>query len=202
MAALTRGRYLAREELLNVGTPWFIVCYDDVRWNLCWRCETGGMSPDIPSLVSPLQVLFFQIFRCLSLWLDAILKNFCIRHWMGPRKCSSNRVPRLIRPALARNPLQILATLPVSIATVRPVTSLGHQGWRIVYWEGPKFFKLQYVQHIFPERAKNFAKIFCFPLVTGLVTVERSFSTLRHLKVCKQPWKVIFLLTWLLYQCI
>jgi len=41
------------------------------------------------------------------------------------------------------------------LGSSRPVTSLGHQGWRRVFWEGPKFFKLDpivfnYAQHIFP----------------------------------------------------
>ena len=47
--------------------------------------------------------------------------------------------------------------------TSRPVTSLGHQGWRGgVFWKGPIFFKLcpivfNYAQHIFPGGgAKNF----------------------------------------------
>jgi len=43
----------------------------------------------------------------------------------------------------------------------RPVTSLGPQVGRRVFWEGPKFFKLcpiflNYVQHIFPRGAKKF----------------------------------------------
>ena len=43
----------------------------------------------------------------------------------------------------------------------RPVTSLGHQEGRRVFWEGPKFFELcpiflNYVQHNFLGRAKNF----------------------------------------------
>ena len=51
----------------------------------------------------------------------------------------------------------------------RPVTSLGHQMGRRVFWEKPNFFKLcpvvsDYVQHIFPRGAKNFPP----PLVTGL----------------------------------
>jgi len=54
----------------------------------------------------------------------------------------------------------------------RPVTSLGHQGWRRVFWEGPKFFKLcpivcNCAQQNFPWRAKSFAGR--FPLVTGLI---------------------------------
>ena len=40
-------------------------------------------------------------------------------------------------------------------AKTRPVISLRHQGWRRVFWEGPKFFKLcpivfNYAQQIFP----------------------------------------------------
>jgi len=43
----------------------------------------------------------------------------------------------------------------------RPVTSLGHQVWRKVFWEGPKFFKLcpivfNYAQKIFPGVRKGF----------------------------------------------
>jgi len=42
----------------------------------------------------------------------------------------------------------------------RPVTSLGHEAGRRLFWEGPKFFKLcptvlNYVQHIFPGGAKK-----------------------------------------------
>jgi len=45
---------------------------------------------------------------------------------------------------------------------IRPVISLGHQVGRRVFWEWPKFCKLRpivlnYVQHIFPGREKNFA---------------------------------------------
>ena len=45
--------------------------------------------------------------------------------------------------------------------TNRPVTSLGHQWGRRVFWEWHNFFKLcpvlsNYVQHIFPGRAKIF----------------------------------------------
>jgi len=29
-----------------------------------------------------------------------LLKNFCTRHWVGPRKSASNRAPHLLRPAL------------------------------------------------------------------------------------------------------
>jgi len=43
---------------------------------------------------------------------------------------------------------------------IRPVTSLGHQVGRRVFWKGPTFFKLclifsNYVQHIFPGGAKK-----------------------------------------------
>jgi len=82
MATLPCGRYLAREEVLNVVTLGFIGCYGDGRWGLCWRCET------------------------------------------------------------------------------RPVTNLGHQEGRRVFWEGPQFFELcpifsNCIQHIFPGVAKN-----------------------------------------------
>ena len=69
----------------------------------------------------------------------------------------------------------------------RPVSSLGHQGWQRVFWEGPKFFKpypivLTYAQHmhIFPRGAKNFAwgkRPLCAPLVTVLV---HRFFTVKH----------------------
>jgi len=29
------------------------------------------------------------------------IKNFCMRHWVGPRKSASNRAPHLLRPALS-----------------------------------------------------------------------------------------------------
>ena len=50
------------------------------------------------------------------------------------------------------------------LGSSRPVTSLGHQGWRRVLWEGPKFFKLDpivfnYAQHIFPGGG---GEKFCF----------------------------------------
>ena len=54
----------------------------------------------------------------------------------------------------------------------RPVTSLGHQGWRRVFWEGPELFKLcrivlNYPQRIFPGGRKIFQGRFA-PLVAGL----------------------------------
>jgi len=59
----------------------------------------------------------------------------------------------------------------------RPVTSLGHQEGRRVFWEGPKFFELcpvilNDVQYVFPREAKIFlggASPPCSPLVTGLM---------------------------------
>jgi len=59
----------------------------------------------------------------------------------------------------------------------RPVTSsLGRQGGRRVFWEGPKFLKpspivLNYVQHNFPGGVKKCSGGFrpaCSPLVAGL----------------------------------
>jgi len=47
--------------------------------------------------------------------------------------------------------------------TDRPVTSLGHQGGRRVFWEGDKFFKLcpivsKYVRHIFSRGGEIFSR--------------------------------------------
>jgi len=44
--------------------------------------------------------------------------------------------------------------------TIRPVTNLGHQVGRRVFWEEPKFFKVcrivsNYAQHIFPREEKK-----------------------------------------------
>ena len=65
--------------------------------------------------------------------------------------------------------------LPLLVG-VRPVTSLEHQGWRRVFWEGPKFFKLcpilsNYVQHTFTRGGENFSRGSrpTAPLVMGLV---------------------------------
>jgi len=57
-----------------------------------------------------------------------------------------------------------------------PITSLGHQAGRRVFWERPKFFKLcsivlNYVQHIFPWGRKFFQEgeaTLAQPLVTDL----------------------------------
>jgi len=66
----------------------------------------------------------------------------------------------------------------VELCPIRPVTSLGHQGWRRVFWEGPKFSTLcpivfNYAQQIFPGGAKRFAGRLRppFPLVTGLCPI-------------------------------
>jgi len=45
----------------------------------------------------------------------------------------------------------------------RPVTSLGHQEGRRIFWEGPKYFEIRpifskYIQHTFPGGAKNFLR--------------------------------------------
>jgi len=58
----------------------------------------------------------------------------------------------------------------------RPVTSLGHQGGRRVFWEWPKLFKLcpillNNVQNIFPGGREFFLGEFA-PLVTGLGVYE------------------------------
>jgi len=50
----------------------------------------------------------------------------------------------------------------------RPVTSLGHQEGRRVFWEGPKIFKLcpivsNYIQHVFPGGRTFFLGCFAPP---------------------------------------
>ena len=47
------------------------------------------------------------------------------------------------------------------MCSIKPVTSLGHQEGRWVFWERPKSFAIcplfsNYIQHIFPGGAKNF----------------------------------------------
>jgi len=64
------------------------------------------------------------------------------------------------------------ATLVVQDRT-RPVTSIGHQVGRRVFWEGPKFYEqrpivLNYFHHNFPGGAKKFAGGSLPTLVTGL----------------------------------
>ena len=51
--------------------------------------------------------------------------------------------------------------LYLSCGRSSPVTSLGHQGGRRVFWKGPNL--LNYVQHIFPRGAKNFPGGACPP---------------------------------------
>jgi len=56
----------------------------------------------------------------------------------------------------------------------RPVTSLGHQEGRRVFWEGPKFFELcpivsHYILSIFAGGGENFSRGTSPPLVTGLL---------------------------------
>jgi len=70
--------------------------------------------------------------------------------------CSRGRQPTARRPHLARQAisqkLHVLhidfamihseGKLTLSCIKIRPVTSLGHQGGRRVFWEGPKILKL------------------------------------------------------------
>ena len=72
-------------------------------------------------------------------------------------------------------------SMSISVAVLRPVTNLRHQGWRRVFWEGSKFFKLcpiifNYAQQIFPGGTKRFAggaKPPWTPLVTGLAELPQ-----------------------------
>jgi len=67
-------------------------------------------------------------------------------------RCSEARADRLGTPSGAMSFLrgaQIFKLCPI-----RPITSLGHQGWRRVFWKGHKFFQLcptvfNYAQQIF-----------------------------------------------------
>ena len=57
------------------------------------------------------------------------------------------------------------------LCPIRPVTSLGHQGWRRVFSVGPKFFN--YAQKNFPWGRKGLQGRLrpLFPLVTGLCPI-------------------------------
>jgi len=69
---------------------------------LCWRCETGGMPTETPSLASPMSGLALSHNPWfLWVWLDAHPQKFSTRYWVGARKSASNRAPHLLRPALA-----------------------------------------------------------------------------------------------------
>ena len=81
----------------------------------------------------------------------------------------------------------------------RPVTSLGHQAGRRVFWVGPKVFKLcpiflNYVQHTFPGGTKNFAGELLpstSPLVTGL-QCSLSMCRSRLAKAANLLLKIVF----------
>jgi len=73
------------------------------------------------------------------------------------------------------------------MATTRPVTSLGYQEGRSVFWEGPKGFELcpiifKDVQYNFPGGEKNFQGGALSPatLVTVLATTRRQSPTWRQ----------------------
>jgi len=72
------------------------------------------------------------------------------------------------------------------VTVFSPVTSLVHQGWRTVFWEWPKFFKLcpmllNNVEHIFPGVSKIFLGGFV-PLVTGLTVLLIRQWTQAHVQ--------------------
>jgi len=67
-------------------------------------------------------------------------------------RCSEARADRLGTPGGAMRFLRGAQIFKLS--PIRPVTSLGQQGWRRVFWKGPKFFQLcptvfNYAQQIF-----------------------------------------------------
>ena len=63
-------------KVVNVATHVFIGCYSVVRRSLWWRGETG---------VIPQSSLSHQWL--LSLWRDALFKDFCTAHATAPQKC-------------------------------------------------------------------------------------------------------------------
>jgi len=72
----------------------------------------------------------------------------------------------------------------------RPVTSLGHQGGRRVFWEGTKFFKLcpiilNYAQHIFTSGAENFLGWLRVPGYGPAVTHDAEPLTNLRIKQCR-----------------
>ena len=74
-------------------------------------------------------------------------QNVCRRFWYTPKICQK---------FLESENLVCSATAGTKTSLGRPATSLGHQGWRRVVWEGPKYFKLcqiifNYAQYIFQE---------------------------------------------------
>jgi len=80
--AVTRGRYLAREEVLSVVTHAFIGCYGDVHGtdmeSLCWRGESRVVPPDIPRSALPLRASLFHVTHDLYDYdLMTLLKNIC-----------------------------------------------------------------------------------------------------------------------------
>jgi len=85
----------------------------------------------------------------------------------------------------------------------RPVTSLGHQAGRRVFWEGPKFFKLcpivlNYIQHIFPGGASPS----CAPLVTGLIWNDNWLISKKEKERETQYIKTYFYLDYIFtYRC-
>jgi len=62
------------------------------KWNREARLQTPV---DWYYSLGPRSFIFLDISAILTL-----LKNFCISHWMGPRKSASNRAPHLVRPTL------------------------------------------------------------------------------------------------------
>ena len=86
------GRYLAREEVINVGCSlilWFIGFNGVVRWSLCWRGLGVNLS-GLAFVTSPISII--------TPWFT--LSKISTHHWVGSHKSVSNRAPHFLRPAL------------------------------------------------------------------------------------------------------
>jgi len=73
---------------------------------------------------------------------------FNLTTWLGTKK--KVKMHKNIAGSFAsRNSVDLLV-LPLIVVVIRPVTSLGHQEGRSVFWEGPKFFELWSIVNICP----------------------------------------------------
>ena len=85
-----------------------------------------------------------------------VIRHYSL-HWLqtSHKQCSQSAVYLQIAVVLLEHQVYL-----AEYSTGRTVTSLGHQGWQRLFWEGPNIFKLcpvvfSYAQHIFPGGGKN-----------------------------------------------
>jgi len=102
-----------------------------------WKVSAGEVKPGRchrhPSLASPLRVLLFHITHDFYQYDLMFLKNFCTRHWVGPRKSASNRAPHLLRrPWSYPRPRSFTSTIPI-IMTWWPI-----KNYCVRHWVGPR----------------------------------------------------------------